>query len=166
MKLKSILSLILFVGISAASVAQQTEVIRLSAPVAVTDEYEVYGEQAENWEPAVSLSSIIENQDEYSGKQVVLETDVAQVCQKKGCFFIAQEGELTARVTFKDYSFFVPTDTQGKNVKLVGVFNVKELSEEQAKHYAEDAGNDPEAINGSQKEYALVATSVLVPLSK
>jgi hypothetical protein len=39
---------------------------------------------------------------------------------------------------------------------------VKELSEEKAKHYAQDSGADPDAIEGPQKEYSVVATSVLI----
>ena len=97
---------------------------------------------------------------------ITLKTTVSEVCNKKGCFFIAQDGDYTARITFKDYSFFIPTDSKGKEVVLVGDFSMNTLSEEQAKHYAEDAGKDSESITGEQKEYSVVATSVVVPKSK
>jgi hypothetical protein len=90
---------------------------------------------------------------------------VAQVCQKKGCFFVAQDGDAVARVTFVDYSFFVPTDSGGKDVTIVGTFNRKVISEAQAKHFAEDAGQDPAAVTGPREEYSIVATSVVVPTS-
>jgi hypothetical protein len=85
-----------------------------------------------------------------------------QVCQKKGCFFILPAGDEDIRVTFKDYQFFVPTDAAGSKVQLTGVFKVKEFSEEQARHYAEDAGENPDDIEGAQQEYGLVATSVKI----
>lgn len=67
-----------------------------------------------------------------------------------------------ARISFKDYGFFIPTNTAGARVKLNGTFTVKTLSKKEARHFAEDAGNDPEAITGPQKEYALVATSIVI----
>ncbi len=145
--------------------AQEAEVIRLSDPVQITDTYEVFGAEVQAWESPVSLASLVTNAAELSGKEVTLETDVAQVCQKKGCFFVANEGEYSARITFKDYGFFIPTDSKDKKVTLVGTFEVKELSKEQAQHYAEDAGEDPATIKGVQKEYSIVATSVKIPKS-
>lgn len=139
-----------------------TEVIRLSEPVQETEKFEVFGENIDVKSlKTLSLSEIIEGKSEDS--QVILKTSVAEVCAKKGCFFVAQDGDYSARITFKDYSFFIPTDSQGKEVVLIGEFSVKTLSEEKAKHYAEDAGKDPEAIKGEQKEYSIVATSVVVP---
>lgn len=151
--------------ISFSVLAQEAEVVRLSEPVQVTETHEIFGAQVGEWNQARSLAAIIESEEDVSGKEVTLETQVAKVCQKKGCFFVANQDGYSARITFKDYGFFIPTDSQGKTVKLVGTFNVKELSEEQAKHYAEDAGEDPEAIKGPQKEYSIVATSIMVPKS-
>ncbi|MFV1884841.1 MAG: DUF4920 domain-containing protein [Balneola sp.] len=144
------------------SAQTNTDVIRLSEPVQETEKFEVFGENidVQSLSP-VTLSKIIEGESENS--QVILRTSVAEVCAKKGCFFVAQDGDYSARITFKNYSFFIPTDSQGKEVVLVGEFSVKTLSEEKAKHYAEDAGKDPEAIKGEQKEYSIVATSVVVP---
>ena len=150
---------------SAPLVAQtETEVIRLSEPVQQTDEFEVFGAEMdyENMKPQTLGQIIADGAD----GEVALVTTVAQVCQMKGCFFVAQDGEHTARITFKDYGFFIPTDSEGKEVVLVGEFSVKTLTEEQAKHYAEDAGKDPDKITGEQKEYSVVATSIIVPKTK
>jgi hypothetical protein len=141
------------------------EVIRLSEPVEVTDDYEVFGSKFEPAGEPVALAEIIANDDAYADQEVVVKTRVAKVCQKKGCFFIAQDGDKSARVSFKDYGFFVPTDTGGKTVTLVGTFSKKVITEAQAKHFAEDAGEDPSKVTGDRTEYAIVATSVLVPRS-
>ncbi|MGN8226590.1 DUF4920 domain-containing protein [Gracilimonas sp. BCB1] len=163
--MKKIFVPVLFMLLSTSMFAQEAEVIRLSEPVQETEAYEVFGLEVEQWNEATSLVSLIESEKELSGKEVTVETEVAKVCQKKGCFFVANQDGYSARITFKDYGFFIPTDSQGKTVKLVGTFTVKELSEEQAKHYAEDAGEDTEAIEGPQKEYSIVATSVMIPKS-
>lgn len=163
--MKKLILVIALVLITTSTYAQKEEVIRLSEPVQVADNYEVFGAKVNEWPTSLTLSGIIDNAEDYSGIEVTLETEVAQVCQKKGCFFVANDGDLSARITFKDYGFFIPTDSKGKKVTLVGTFEVKELSEEKAKHYAEDAGEDSESIEGVQKEYSIVATSVKIPKS-
>lgn len=164
MKKTVLLSLSIFLTISAWA-QTKPEVIRLSNPVIETDAYEVFGSEIEvgTLKPQ-TLSEIISGEN--ASSPVTLKTSVAEVCSKKGCFFIAQDGDFTARVTFKDYGFFIPTDSQGKEVMLVGDFSIETLSEEKAKHYAEDAGKDADEIKGEQKEYSIVATSVVVPKSK
>lgn len=156
----------LFILSSIAVLAQSNaEIIRLSEPVQETKDVEVFGSAIELEDlTALTLSQVIEG--DYESSTITLKTTVSEVCNKKGCFFIAQDGDYTARITFKDYSFFIPTDSQGKEVMLVGDFSTETLSEEQAKHYAEDAGKDAELIKGEQKEYSVVATSVVVPKSK
>jgi hypothetical protein len=43
-----------------------------------------------------------------------------------------------------------------------GTFSVETISEADARHYAEDMGGNPDAVNGPQQEYSLVATSVVI----
>jgi hypothetical protein len=141
------------------------KVVRLSEPVEVTDKYEVFGSRVEEMGETKRLSEIIGNEDAYLDKQVSVEARVAKVCQKKGCWFLAHDGDAVARITFVDYSFFVPTDSIGKDVTIVGTFGKNLLSEEKARHYAEDAGADPSTVVGRQPEYSIVATSVVIPKS-
>lgn len=158
--------IVLFTAILSTTIfAQDAEVIRLSEPVEEKENYEVFGAEVSTWNEPIALNELISNADIFTSKEITLETEVAEVCEKKGCFFVAIDGSNSVRITFKDYGFFIPTDSKGKKVKLIGTFEVKTLSEDQAKHYAEDAGKDPDAIQGTQEEYSIVATSVLVPKS-
>jgi hypothetical protein len=141
------------------------DVIRLSEPVAVTDDYEVFGSVVEDMADPVRLSDVVANEGDFAGKEIAVAARVDKVCRKKGCFFIAQDGDAVARITFVDYSFFVPTDSGGKDVTIVGTFDRKEISEKQAKHYAKDMGENPEAVEGPRFEYAIVARSVIIPKS-
>lgn len=164
MFMRSTSVLIVLLAASAPLLGEEPAVIRLSEPVVVTDTYEVFGSPVEPG-AARRLAEVIADQDQYLGKQVRVEARVAKVCQRKGCFFIAQDGESVARITFVDYSFFVPTDSGGKTVTIVGTFDRQTLSEDQARHYAQDAGGDPARVRGPQAEYSIVATSVIVPRS-
>jgi hypothetical protein len=147
------------------AIAQDAGVIRLSDPVETTADYEVFGAPVGSPDDVRRLSEIIEQADQHDGQQVFVKASVAKVCQKKGCFFIARDGDDYARVTFVDYSFFVPTDSGGKAVTIVGTFSKTVIGEEKARHYAEDACDDPRAISGPQAEYGIVATSVIIPKS-
>lgn len=159
---KLILLLSLILSYSTAYSQDTNEVIRLSEPILETEKFEIFGAELE-YESLVpsKLSTLIQG-DEVN-EQVTLITTVSEVCNKKGCFFIAQDGDFTARVSFKDYGFFIPTDSKGKEVILVGDLSIETLSEEKAKHYAEDMGKDSDHIEGEQKEYSIVATSIIVP---
>lgn len=155
-----------FLGVTSITFAQQNsqekKVISLSDPVEETEQYEVYGSEFETSKQPLTLEKLLAESDSYKDQKVVAKGQTKQVCQKKGCFFILADGNREARITFKDYSFFTPTNSAGKKVVLKGTFNVKELSEKKARHYAKDAGEDPEKVKGPQEEYSLVATSVKI----
>ena len=151
----------LFAGTSLA--AGRENVIRLSEPVETTPEYETFGAPMDFSVARVALEDIATDGDRYTDKIVRVETRVSKVCKKKGCFFIAQQGDSVVRVSFKDYSFFVPTDISGKRVMLVGEVVANELSAEKAKHLAEDLGESEASVEPG-KEYTIITSSVRVPL--
>ena len=150
------------IGISPGLFAAENEVIRLSEPVEVTETHEIFGSALpESGEP-LSLTDLMKDNEKYLDQEVLVTTRIAKVCQKKGCFFVAQEGPSTARVTFKDYEFFIPTDSGGKDVVLAGTFSRKSVSKEQADHYAADLGEVAAAVPETF-EYSIVASAVKIP---
>jgi len=66
------------------------------------------------------------------------------------------------RISFKDYGFFVPTDISGKRVTFTGEVVAREVTVDEAAHYAEDLGATDSAV-APGKVYEIVATSVRVP---
>ena len=153
-----------FIGIIPVLNAEQAEVKRLSEPVEVTASYETYGSKLPESGDALSLTDLMKDKQKYLDKELLVETRIAKVCQKKGCFFVATEGPLTARVTFKDYGFFIPTDSGGKDVVLSGTFSRKSVSTEQAEHYSADLG-EKVAAAPEKFEYSIVAAAVRIPRS-
>lgn len=137
-------------------------VVRLSEPVTATAEWEEFGARVDDTGVPVSLHELVEAADEQAGRQVLLKTRIAKVCRKKGCFFIARDGNAVARITFKDYGFFIPTDSAGKEVLLNGTFERREITDAQAKHYRKDLGEAPGGAAGGS-EYHIVATAVRIP---
>jgi len=95
-----------------------------------------------------------------------LKAKVNKVCQAKGCWMTLDLGNnKEVMVKFKDYGFFVPKDIAGKNVIINGKAYVKEVSVEEQRHYAEDAGKsaqDIAAITKPKRTYSFEADGVLV----
>lgn len=154
----------IMIGFAPGLFAEEDAVKRLSEPVEVTATHEYFGGTLPEAGTPVSFADLMKDNQKYLDSEVLVETRIAKVCQKKGCFFVAQEGASTARVTFKDYGFFIPTDSGGKNVVLLGTFSRKSVSEEQAEHYAADLGEKAPATP-EMFEYSIVATAVKIPKS-
>lgn len=91
---------------------------------------------------------------------------IKEVCSKKGCWMKLPLDENTeTMVRFKDYGFFMPLDSNGKEVIVDGIAFVKETSVDELRHYAEDAGKSKEEIakiTEPKKEFAFTANGVLL----
>ncbi len=71
---------------------------------------------------------------------------VNEVCQTKGCWMRLDIGGGEAMVKFKDYGFFMPKNIADKEVIVHGKAFVAEVSIEEQRHYAEDAGKSEDEI--------------------
>lgn len=112
--------------------------------------------------PDVALTDVVKDPDKYMGKPVILRGSVGAVCQKKGCWMEVLSGEekTTVRVTFKDYGFFVPMDSEGMIVRAEGTFHAKTWSKEDADHLEGEGANLVRNPNGTATEYGFIATGV------
>ncbi|KGL58936.1 DUF4920 domain-containing protein [Polaribacter sp. Hel1_85] len=91
---------------------------------------------------------------------------IKEVCSKKGCWMKLPLGEdKETMVRFKDYGFFMPLDSKGREVVLNGKAFIKETSVKELQHYAEDAGKSKEEIakiTAPKVEYTFEADGVLM----
>ena len=74
--------------------------------------------------PVVDLADALESVSTYADQTVTVEGTVNRVCQMKGCWMelMPDGADRGIRVTFKDYAFFVPTDSGGAAARLEGTF--------------------------------------------
>ncbi len=134
----------------------------LTAEPAASTEPLLRGEKVSGANP-VAITKLMASPTEFEGKTVTVEAPVRKACTKKGCWM-----ELTGvdakgpgiRVTFKDYGFFVPLDSEGSRAKVEGVVKVAELSDARAKHYEGEGATVPKGKDGKYREVQLVATGV------
>ena len=93
-------------------------------------------------------------------------SEVKEVCQSKGCWMRMDMGKEEAMVKFKDYGFFMPKDIAGQDVIVSGQAFVEEVSVDEQRHYAEDAGKSEEeieAITEPKRTLSIISNGVLIP---
>jgi hypothetical protein len=109
------------------------------------------------------LLTKVESAGKFEGKITGV---IQEVCTKKGCWFtMALPNGSSMRVTFKDYGFFIPTNSQGFPITLEGVATLTETGVNTLKHFAEDQGKskeEVEAIKAPKKEITFEAAGVII----
>ena len=93
--------------------------------------------------------------------------NILSTCKKKGCWMNLSLGEdKDAFVKFKDYAFFVPKEGADNHYAIVaGKAFVEEISVDELKHYAKDAGKSQQAIDSilvPEKKLRFMADGVLI----
>jgi hypothetical protein len=113
----------------------------------------------------IAIAAVLASPDRFASTAVTVEGAVRKACTRKGCWMelaeSAREGTPGCRVTFKNYGFFVPTDSAGARARVQGQVEVGMLSASAVRHYEEEgaafAGKQPD---GTAREVRLVATGV------
>lgn len=110
----------------------------------------------------VALAQVLGAPQEYAGKTFKTRGVVARACSKKGCWMELQpEGaDKGVRVTFKDYKFFVPLDSEGAKAVVEGTMQIKKLTKEDAEHLESEGAKIARNADGEAIEVAMVATAV------
>jgi uncharacterized protein DUF4920 len=110
---------------------------------------------------SVPLATLVSNPKAYENQTVTTEGKVQRACSKKGCWMEIGAGEDACRVTFKDYAFFVPTDSAGAHVKIQGRLDTREVEAAAVDHLeAEGARFRNKKADGSATEVRLIASAV------
>lgn len=108
-----------------------------------------------------ALGKVLEAPDRYTQTPILLRGRLTDLCQKKGCWTVLQDGDAVVRVRFADYGFFLPQEALGRTALVEGVTSIRELSEREARHLAaESREGDATGIRGPQREVGIIATGV------
>ncbi len=108
---------------------------------------------------ATPIAELLAKPEAFKDKTVMLDGEITEVCQKKGCWIKVKDASSDQEVQVKveDDVIVFPKDGKGKKVRAEGVVSVSVLTEEErrsrAKHEAEEQGAlkefDPSKIVGS-----------------
>ena len=112
------------------------------------------------------MAGTYENLKEGDTLAITFSSTVKSVCKARGCWMrVALDTNKEAMVKFKDYGFFVPKDIENDTVVVQGKAFVSEVSVEEQRHFARDAGKTEEEIAGitvPKKTYSFIANGVLI----
>ncbi|MFZ5897460.1 MAG: DUF4920 domain-containing protein [Myxococcota bacterium] len=114
---------------------------------------------------SAAVGDVLAAPERFQGKPVLVEGYVRRACSRKGCWMELAGGADPnlegCRVTFKDYGFFVPTDSAGSSARVEAALEVASLSPATVEHMErEGAKIAHKAADGSAREVRLVATGV------
>ena len=135
------------------------------------DGWTTFGEPVSADLPAADVAEVLAQPAAFAGRDVQLKGTIAEVCAKKGCWLRIADPSGGAETVFVKFTCpidgerLIPADAAGKPVVVQGQVVVEEMSQEQARHYAEDAGKTPAevaAIVGPQKTISVMSPSAKV----
>jgi Domain of unknown function (DUF4920) len=111
--------------------------------------------------PSVPLASLVSDPKAYANQTVTTEGKVQRACSRKGCWMELGAGDDACRVTFKDYAFFVPTDSAGAYAKIQGRLDTRQVEAAAVSHLeSEGARFRNKQPDGSATEIRLIASAV------
>lgn len=112
--------------------------------------------------PKVALSEVLAHPQDHTASPIVTEGVIRKVCPNKGCWMelAPKAGEAGVRVTFKGYSFFVPTDSEGRQATVEGKISVQKLSPARVEHLESEGLKLNKNADGSADEISFEAAGV------
>jgi len=132
--------------------------------------YTYYGEKMKlAADKTACIKDVFANPKEYNGKFVRICGQVESVCAAKGCWMkLAYPGAkdtLFIKFSCPVDGRLIPMEAVGHQAIVEGTFTVGEISEGDARHYAEDAGKslaEIAKIVGPQKQLRMSAPAAMV----
>lgn len=111
----------------------------------------------------LATDELLKDQDRYKGEVVRVTGTVVGVCESKGCWIELDVADSEEHVFVKFNcpvgDRLIPLEAMNKTAVVEGTFQITEIGEAEARHYAEDAGDSPEEIAkivGPQKTIRIV----------
>lgn len=124
-----------------------------------------FGEQI-SVDNLISGEKLVAMLGEQDSVWVSMQSKIVTNCQTSGCWMDLDVGNgEVVKVTFKDYAFFVPLDSEGKIATVEGFAKKEMIPVDMLKHYAEDEGKSQEEIDAITKPefaYTFEAIGVII----
>lgn len=123
----------------------------------------LYGADITAGATILTVADVLQDTAVFTGKTVVVKGNMTEICREAGCWTVISDGTGTIRaMTLHKFVMPKDLDLSGKVAVVEGTFGIKEITEEQAKHFAEESGKDPASIKGPQKMFRIVATGIKI----
>ena len=116
----------------------------------------------------VALDRVLANPDQYKDKLIRVSATVKDVCQHKGCWINMTDKsgkDVYVKFSCPISGRLIPVDAKGKSCIVEGKLIVEEVSEDEARHVAEEAGKSDAEIRkivGPQKRIRMSAPAAKI----
>lgn len=166
--MKKLLAIIALLGILSACNNTTTQNSETSDQENIEqEENKAYYGAAIKGDNIISGEEMIKMLEENDSVYVTLKGSILSNCQVSGCWMDLDLGidEQIAKVTFKDYEFFIPLDSKGKTATIEGIAKLEIIPVDLLQHYAEDEGKSAEeiaAITEDEISYTFEAVGVII----
>lgn len=147
-------------GKSTASLSEPTTDLKMQSGS------EMFGDSftEDNVIGVTELQTLVQDKDSVGA---VVSAEIMESCQAKGCWMdVKLNDNSTMKVTFRDYGFFLPTESlKGRTVVFTGTAKQETISVDDQRHYAKDAGKSEDeiaAITTPKQELRFVADGVIL----
>lgn len=112
---------------------------------------------------AEPVEKLLAAPEAFAGKTVLVEGKVRSACSKKGCWMEltpSSDPSAACRIKFKEYSFFVPTNSAGADARVSGEVKVRTLAPEEVAHLESEGGKLAKGPDGTARAVEITATGV------
>lgn len=139
----------------------------VTAAVEGSAKYASFGEAVNPSAQATPVAAVLSDTKTYEGKPIRVTGTVSKVCERKGCWLqISDAGQdLFVKFTCPVDGRLVPMEAVGKKAIVQGELAIKEVSEADARHIAEEGGKTPAEVAkivGPQKQITLNSPGAIV----
>lgn len=127
--------------------------------ISVSAQAKDYGDFSTAQLEVKTLTEAVEGHANQTDTLQMIKGRVAKVCQKKGCWMVLSDGEVTARV-MTGHRYFLPKKANGDAI-VYGTLAQKKLSKSKAQHYAEESGMHVESSSQTDvQEWQIDASGI------
>ncbi len=101
--------------------------------VASTD-WTSYGQPIPGEARVFTARQVLDNPANFAGNEIVVEGEIADVCQKMGCWAVLTDGERNIRITMKDHAYGIDMQSHGAAARMYGVVTARQVDAEKVAH--------------------------------
>ena len=163
---KFILTGLVLTGLIACNQPQENEEVAAEETVEVTAaEYEYFGDSTMTAADAVPSTELLAYMDGRDSIEAKVAGEVAEVCQKKGCWMSVELDNGESMHVSYNYEFLLPMNCAGKEMVMQGTAFYDTIPVSHLKHLAEDAGKSEAEIaeiTEPKPTLSFLATGVMI----
>ena len=113
---------------------QQAATEAADANEATASDWTSYGQPIPGEAKVFSARQVLDNPANFTGTEIVVEGEIADVCQKMGCWAVLTDGERNIRITMKDHAYGIDMQSHGASARMFGTVTARQVDADKVAH--------------------------------